>query len=149
MSLWFSKGRLLTLVCLAIVAHGCAETSLVPPLPPLQPVSGSVKYRGQPAAAFRITFHPLTDIGPTKYNPSAITDAKGSFRLTSLKPSDGAPQGEYAVTFEWPDHFNKETDPDPVPEVDRLRGVYNKPEQSRYKIQVHVGENSLPPFELN
>lgn len=144
----FRIGLLLAVAMTAVAVVGCGETTRVPPLPPLHPVSGSVKYRGQPAAAFRVTFHPQFDIGPTKYHPSAITDDAGNFAVTSLKPNDGAPAGEYAVTFEWPDHFIQNTDPDPVPEVDKLRGVYNKPEQSRFKVQLNAGENALPPFEL-
>lgn len=150
MSQFFRNNRWLVVVIAALGGlQGCGQASRVPPLPPLHPVSGSVKYRGQPAAAFRVTFHPLTDIGPTKYHPSAVTDGAGNFQVTALKPNDGAPQGEYAVTFEWPDHFNQPADPDPVPEIDKLRGVYNRPEQSRFKIRVNVGENALPPFELN
>lgn len=142
------KCGLLAALTMTIAVSGCAETTRVPKLPPLHPASGSVKYRGQPAAAFRVTFHPLFDIGPTKFHPYAITDQAGNFQVTSQQPGDGLPEGEYAVNFEWPDHFIQNTDPDPVPEVDKLRGAYHKAEQSPFKVHVKPGENPLPVFEL-
>ena len=31
----------------------------------------------------------------------------------------------------------------------KLRGAYNNPQQSRFRITVQPGVNTLPPFELN
>jgi hypothetical protein len=95
-----------------------------------------------------VTFHPLGDIGALKFAPSAITAADGVYRLRSYQPDDGAPLGEYAVTFEWPDHIIHADDIDPVPEVDQLRGAYSRPENSQFKVTVHAGDNVVPPFVL-
>jgi hypothetical protein len=130
----------------ALMIVGCGSGE--PQLPPLHPVKGSVKFRGRPAVGFRVVFHPQTDIGKLQFAPSAITGETGEFELRSYHPSDGAPVGDYAVTFEWPDHLNKDTDTDPVPEVDKLRGVYANPASSKIHIQVKPGLNELAPFEL-
>jgi hypothetical protein len=132
----------------AMASIGCQQSRALD-LPPLHPVQGVVKYRGQPASGFRVTFHPLSDIGALKFAPSAVTAADGSFKLRSYQPDDGAPAGEYAVTFEWPDHFIREDDPDPVPEVDQLRGAYSNPQASAHKVTVVEGSNQVPVIELN
>ncbi|WP_425616166.1 hypothetical protein NA78x_006105 [Anatilimnocola sp. NA78] len=118
-------------------------------MPPLHPVKGTVTFRGQPAVGFRVIFNPLTDIGKVKYSPAALTDATGTFEITSLKPGDGAPVGDYAITIQWPDHINEPTNPDPVPEVDKLRGAYNNPQRSKFRVSVLPGPNTLLPFALN
>jgi len=118
-------------------------------LPPLHPVTGTVKFRGLPAKKFRVIFNPVSDIGRLQFSPSAITDDSGNFKLKSAKPDDGAPAGDYQVTFLWPDHFNTGDEIELKPEVDKLRGAYNNPQQSRFRITVQPGVNTLPPFELN
>lgn len=135
-------------VCLlvALLLAGCDNRQVK--LPPLSPVKGNVNYRGKPAIGFRVVFHPQTDIGKLQFSPSAITGSSGEFELRSLHPSDGAPLGDYAVTFEWPDHLNKDTDTDPVPEIDKLRGAYANPANSKFRVTVKAGPNDLPPFEL-
>lgn len=142
------KLRVITSLSLLLAMVGCGDGRPVLKLPTRHPVQGKVSYRGQPAAGFRVVFHPTGDIGALKFAPSAVTGTDGSFKLRSYDPHDGAPPGEYAVTFEWPDHFISDTDPDPVPEVDQLRGAYSRPEQSKFKVNVVAGENVIPPFDL-
>jgi hypothetical protein len=130
-----------------LLMGGC-EKSHGPALPPLHPVKGKVMYRGQPAKGFRVTFHPLQEIGPVKFAPSAITESDGTFRLRSYHPDDGAPLGEYAVTLEWPDHLINADDPDPKPVTDRLRGAYADPQRSQIRVSVVAGANELQPIVL-
>ena len=87
-------------------------------------------------------------MGRAQFAPSAVTDDNGEFRLQSYHPDDGAPVGEYAVTFTWPQHVNTGDESDPVPEVDQLRGLYSDPRKSRFKVTVREGENTLEPFVL-
>jgi hypothetical protein len=146
---WRHKRLPLSGALLATLALcGCIE-SLEPQIPARHPVQGKVVYRGQPASGFRVTFHPLQDIGELKFAPAAITEKDGSFRVRSYEPDDGAPQGEYAVTLEWPDHLIQADDPDPKPEVDRLRGAYSDPQRTKIKVTVSAGPNELAPFVLH
>ena len=140
-------GRLTALLMWLVFMSGCGEGDGLG-LPPLHPVQGKVVYRGQPAKGFRVTFHPLQDIGELKFAPSAITESDGTFRLRSYQPEDGAPLGEYAVTLEWPDHLIEADDPDPKPVTDRLRGAYGDPQRSQIKVSVTAGPNELKPFVL-
>lgn len=47
-----------------------------------------------------VVFHPVQAMKGTNEKPSAVTDEQGRFKLTTLKPNDGAPEGAYAVTVE-------------------------------------------------
>lgn len=138
---------LVGVLLLSLLLSGCTESRALP-LPPRHPVSGKVLYRGQPARGFRVTFHPLQEMSQLQFAPAAITDAEGNFRLRSYEPDDGAPLGDYAVTLEWPDHLVQADDPDPKPEVERLRGAYSDPQRSRIKVTVTVGPNELQPIVL-
>ena len=141
---------LASLVCLTTVLCVLASCSK-PPLPGPQPypVHGTVSYRGQPAKGFRVAFHPLKAWVGAQFAPSAVTDDNGQFRLQSYHTDDGAPVGEYAVTFTWPQHVNTGDESDPMPEVDQLRGLYNDPRKSRFKVTVRAeGKNTLEPFVL-
>jgi 5-hydroxyisourate hydrolase-like protein (transthyretin family) len=142
------KSRFLSICAGAavLIATGCGKPPL--PGPPPCPVHAKVVYRGQPAKGFRVTFYPLFKQGKTRFAPAALTDAVGEFRLQSYHRDDGAPKGEYAVTFAWPNHINTGEEADPLPEVDQLEGRYSDPKKSQFKIVVHEGENELPPFVL-
>ena len=140
--------RFLTFVlaAMSILAASCSKQTLPGPVP--HPVHGKVMYRGQPAKGFRVVFYPLGEQGKRKFAPSAISDEKGEFRLCSYHPDDGAPTGEYAVTFQWPQAV-KTIDENELPqEVDRLQDRYSNPKTSRFKATVREGDNTLDPFVL-
>jgi hypothetical protein len=133
-------------VALSIALAGCSEPPL--PGPPPQPVRGKVVYRGQPAEGFRVTFYPLGGQSGPRFAPAAVTDRNGEFRLQSYQPDDGAPVGEYAVTFQWPQYVNTGDPDDVLPQVDRLRGQFSNPRSSQFRVTVWEGENKLEPFVL-
>ncbi len=134
-------------LALALLAPaGCSSRPLPGPQP--YPVHGKVLYQGQPAKGWRVAFYPLSEQRKLRFAPAAVTDDKGEFRLRSYAPGDGAPLGEYAVTFQWPQHVNTGDEPEPVPEVDQLQGRYSDPRTSRWKVVVHEGDNALVPFVL-
>ena len=106
------------------------------------PVSGSVSVDGKPAAGVVIVFHPQTDTGMTKGNkPFTTSGEDGTFEVTTYTTGDGAPIGEYIVTFIWPENPRG-------PTPDRLKGRYAKPEHSQITVTVQEGENQLPNWNL-
>src|SRR5262245_41463518 len=63
------------------------------------PVKGTVLVDGKPAKEVSVLFHPKQEVGNRPYVPSGKTDEKGEFALSSFVEGDGAPAGEYDVTF--------------------------------------------------
>ena len=134
------------LAMVLLLSASCSKPALPGPKP--YPVSGRVVYRGQLAKGFRVAFHPLGNQGKKIFAPSAMTDQDGAFRLQSYAPDDGAPAGEYAVTFQWPQPLSTGDPSDAAPEFDRLKGRYNDPHKSKYRVTVHESPNELEPFVL-
>src|SRR5262245_49769133 len=125
---------------------GCGKGISVPNT---NPVQGKVLLNGRAAAGIRVTFNPQFDMGKVKFLPSGITDREGKFALSTAAANDGAPAGEYAVTFAFPQIESDRKNSGIEIEVDAWKGKYADPAQSKYKIQVHKGENNLEAFQLN
>jgi len=87
-----------TTIGLSLVA-GCGDDT---GLEKRYPVSGTVKYKGQPVAKGQISF---LGVDKTKQRDANGFIENGSYTLTTLTPGDGALPGEYAVTI-----ISKETD---------------------------------------
>jgi hypothetical protein len=66
---------------------------------PTTPVKGKVTYQGKPLAGAIVTFHPLSK-DPGFVRADALTNAEGTFQLSTYKANDGAIPGEFAVTVE-------------------------------------------------
>ena len=113
------------------------------------PVHGKVTYQGKPAAGFQVVFNPATppQTGPV-FAPSAIIDADGEYQLRSYEPGDGAPAGDYVVTFTWQQDVPGPDPGDAPKRIDRLKGRFGDARKSTFKVTVHEGENDLPPFNL-
>src|SRR5689334_5588670 len=97
------KTGLQRIACAALVAlcliAGCSR-NIKPPS--TVPVNGVVTMQGKAATGIRVRFHPQFNIGRIKYIPEGETGPEGQFTLSTGAPSNGAPPGEYVVTFEKP-----------------------------------------------
>jgi hypothetical protein len=114
---------------------------------PAFPVSGKVLHQGKPAKGAMVILHPLDDPDPKATKPNARAEADGSFRLNTYKTGDGAPAGEYAVTFFWPKPPASPVD-HPYMGPDLLGDRYRDPKTSPWRVTIREGENELPPFDL-
>jgi hypothetical protein len=131
---------------LAALLIGCGGGIAVPST---APVRGVVKHKGKPAPGVRVTFHPEVKTDKPGFVPIGETGPDGSFTLSTGAPSNGAPPGEYVVTFEKPVIAPARETNYIETEVDAFRGKYSDPEQSKVRITVSSGENALAPFELD
>jgi 5-hydroxyisourate hydrolase-like protein (transthyretin family) len=141
------RSRLPSLLGLLVVSGllaGCAGSTK-----PAQPVRGRVIAAGKPVANAQVTFHPLNDDREAP-RPAGVTDKDGYFTLTSYSKSDGAPEGEYAVTVacfqSFPTRNQSEGD-----ETTRnvLPSRYSNPTTSQLRATVGKGKNELPPLEVS
>jgi 5-hydroxyisourate hydrolase-like protein (transthyretin family) len=120
-------------VCLSITS--CSKTD--PNRKVTVPVRGVVYVDGQPAAMLQVQCHPLA--GLDKEQPTitqAVTGDDGTFQLATYEAGDGAPLGEYQLTFVWQD-FNVIAASFSGP--DKLKGRYNDPNSSAVTLTVEKG----------
>jgi hypothetical protein len=131
--------RFATLVLLFLV--GCSGG----PEPKRTPhaVKGSVLVNERPWPNITVVFHPVapTESGWTR--SQGTTDADGTFELSTYRPGDGAPAGEYTVTFTWSDPRMPEDSA-----ADILGGKYRDPRRSRFRVVLPAFATRLEPFRL-
>lgn len=115
--------------------------------PPLHPVHGQAFFHKKPATEAVIVLRPVSP-GPLQNTlPHGTVGPDGSFQIETYMANDGAPVGEYIVTVTWP-HTRTEPTGDLVT-IDRLKGRFADPAQSRWKIVVQEGSNTLETFQLD
>jgi hypothetical protein len=103
-----------------------------------------VLFDGKPAAGATVFFYPV-ETDAEALAPYGVTDANGSFTLTTYLTFDGAPAGEYVVTVRWPGPPRRGEDEQGP---DRLKGRYDNPKTSKLRATVETKPNDLPPFQL-
>jgi hypothetical protein len=133
-----------------LLATGCSSSTSSEPIL-THPVRGQVLVNGRTAAGAIVKFY-ATGGDAVNCVPHAVTGADGSFVLTTYKPDDGAPAGQYQVSVVWkvnPDGTPVPPEDDESPVADRLKDRYSDPMRSKLTATVVAGENNLAPFRLN
>ncbi|WP_205678866.1 hypothetical protein [Aquisphaera insulae] len=135
-----STNRVVMVALVGVVMVGCGEGISAPRT---VPTSGTVLFKGKPAEGVKVTFHPTFSM---QFTPNGVTGKDGRFLLSTAAPVDGAPPGEYAVTFELmragADKRGLDT------EFDAWKGKYANPE-SAPKVTIGSSETTLEPFHLD
>ncbi len=144
-------------------ASGCSSEPVDSIDKPLVPATGKISYRGKPIPNARVTFHPMESLNagvapspPAEAGsnsappalvrtPFAVVKEDGTFELSTLKPGDGAPEGEYAVTVSWTGEKPVVSDSD-APE--KLPPKYQNPAFSGLKAVIKKGE-PIADLKLN
>ena len=103
---------------------------------------------GDPAEYVRVTLHSSKIISEgDSFRPSGMTDDNGTFRLTTYEMNDGAPAGDYVMTFRWAKP--QKTLLDPIPK-DRLRNKFSRPTENSLTCDIIGNESQdLGTFEIN
>lgn len=141
-----ARGVPLPLLACVLSAAGCGKAE--PKTKPVFPVHGSVVFNGKSPVGATVIFHPLPY--DRLSTPSrGMVKADGSFKLTTYGAEDGAPEGEYAVTFYWPGKRTGKaaSEEEEIP-PDQFGNRYLDAAASKYKVTVKAGENKLEPFQL-
>ena len=132
---------------LGAMTFGCGSRT------PLEPVEGKVLHKGKAIGGVLVTFHPKGGDPVTTIRPTGFTDAEGKFTVTTGL-DQGAPVGEYTVTFLWPKEVGAKKDPKKidlnmsVETGDGFDGAYVDAAKSQFKAEVKRGDNKLEPFRL-
>jgi len=134
----------------ALVVAGCSDGK-----PAMNPVRGKVLYKEAPAGGVLVT---LTRVGADDIKSQASTgstDDEGAFNI-STGQDEGAPEGDYVVTFIWmQDASGKTKKPGTISmssdtaTVDKLKGRYsNRKQPGVPNVTIKKGVNQLEPFHL-
>jgi len=127
-----------------VAVVGCGDGGIPPPR--TVPTTGTVLFKGKPTAGVTVKFLPQFDIGTPKWVPEAVTDKDGKFTLSTGANGNGAPPGEYRVTFELlkpgTDSRGRDTD------IDVWKGKYANPDTAQ-KVTISGSGGPLEPFKLD
>jgi hypothetical protein len=117
----------------------------------LNPVQGTVLYKGQPLEGAVLTFHPKGGGKSITANlPVGRTGADGTFTLKT-GDKDGAPAGEYAVTLVCPEEVKLpkgKISTAPPESKDRFQMAYANRDNPPLRAEIKAGVNQLEPFQL-
>jgi hypothetical protein len=142
------SSRIYLFAAVALIGTACAKPG--EDAVAVHAVSGQVLFEGNrppPEGAF-VVFKPVKEMPLLEKmggNPRGTVAKDGRFKLTTRRPEDGAPAGDYEVIITWhkPEAGSSEDGPD------LLKGRYRDPGQSRLpKITIKEGNNELPPIRL-
>lgn len=114
--------------------------------PRAYPVSGTVLVKGKAIAGVKVSFHAQFKMGAYNFTPFGVTDKEGRFTVTTRTANDGAPPGDYHLTFE---KFQAGSDKNGQDiDIDVWKGKYGDPARGE-KVTIASGDNVLGPFQLN
>lgn len=139
----FSPRPVWLLTLAALMPLACSSSGEVP----VHPISGKVFFQGRPVAEATVVLHSKDGSPQRGQRPLAYTDAQGQFALTTTRPSDGAPPGDYVVTvvLRAPVTVGDER----VREGRHLLPTrYSRPETSPLRLRVEPGENQEATLSL-
>lgn len=132
-------------VVIACGLLGCGESH--PNEKQAYKVKGTVTVDGKPTADIQIAFHDV--VGPDNKQPTypqGFTDAEGHLRVSTYADGDGAPAGEYKVTFAWQE-YNLMARSFSGP--DKLKNRYSDPKTTPITLKVGPDQtNDLGNVEL-
>jgi hypothetical protein len=131
--------RSLTIAVIALTLASCGDTRK-----PVVPVRGKMLFRGKPAEGALVVFNPVGESDPNAVKPQGLVSNDGSFEVSTYGEKDGAPAGEYMVTFVWMiENPKNKTIWSPLP------AQFMQPDKSGLRVTIKDGPNELQPFELN
>ncbi len=137
---WCGQAKLGILVWpilgLLVVVGGCGDGR-----PPTYPTEGKLLIHGKGYKGVHIVLVPVDGPKEKVPSPTAMTNADGSFKLTTYKAYDGAPAGEYRVQVTYdpvPSPFAKKL-PKPPP----FDAKYGKKEESPLRVTIEAKDGNV------
>ena len=135
-----------TMAAFVLTTIGCSEKKY-PNEKQVFKIKGTVTVDGTPTADIQVALHDKAgpdDKQPTY--PQGFTDAEGNIRISTYEEGDGAPAGDYAVTFALQE-FNLMSRAYGGP--DKLNKKYSDPKTTPFSVSLGDGKpNDLGPVEL-
>lgn len=139
-----AKATLAASLSMTLVLSGCGAQS---DRLPVQPVSGTVTFKGKPLSNALVAFHPVDNSDPRATACRATSDANGKFTLSTYDANDGAPAGEYKVTVECYKLKGSGTSLEPGPNF--LPVKYSRPATTKLTVRVEEGAPNSPALAID
>ncbi|MEX1231137.1 MAG: hypothetical protein WEB58_12905 [Planctomycetaceae bacterium] len=131
-----AQGSVLLLLIGLLVLPGCGDDGPKGgPRIETFPITGAVTVDGKPVETLLVVCHPVTP-GPIPTTISSFTDKEGKFSIGTYESGDGAPEGEYKLTFMWGQWNMNGRYGGP----DKLHDRYTDPEKPEVAVTVKPGE---------
>ena len=113
----------------------------------IYPVSGVVKYKGNPAAGAVVFFYRQGGDSMNDHTIMGLVQEDGEFELVCGSLGKGAPRGEYDVVIQWKQATGQSKGRSQH-KPDRMNGRYADPTHPLLHATVEAKATKLPPFEL-
>ena len=144
---WITHFLVLAALGMSVQAFvGCGKKTY-PNEKPVFKIKGFVTVDGKPVSDIQVELHDKAgpdDKRPTY--PQGFTDETGNIRISTYEEGDGAPAGDYNVTFAWQE-FNLMSRAFGGP--DKLQNKYSDPKKTPFSITLGEGQpNDLGNVEL-
>lgn len=141
-----SRWSLSVLACCLLIA-GCEDGPQGPPRVDTFPIKGKLTIDGNPEVGVAVKLNPVgKEVSAANVNSSTFTDADGAFTIGTYESGDGAPEGDYTLTFMW---GTRSLVTGRYGGPDKLNERYLDPEASEVKVTVNPGEEiDLGTIEL-
>lgn len=136
--------RLGSVLLLLVIVSGCGSGK--PAWERVHPVSGTLKFGGQPIEGAMLVFYPKSASVPESVRPIGKTDASGNFDIGTYSVDDGIPEGDFDVTVTWNPLVDVGAGPSPGP--NRLPVRYSNRQTSQLVVHISADESELKPIEL-
>ncbi len=106
------------------------------------PIVGTIRINGETPVGANIQFLPLGDQFDSRGScPFGVIGEDGVFTLTTYKPNDGCPVGEFAVSIFWPTV--------PGGDTDRLDEAFLTKENPLAVVNVTSSTRKLEPIDVS
>ncbi len=106
------------------------------------PVEGTVTVNGVPGERVVVLLHHTDEATPGNYRyPTAVTNAEGMFKISSIGEADGAVKGTYKVTFTGLSSAGLDS-------IDMFGGSLGDPKSSSFEVTVPIAEGQTTKFDL-
>jgi hypothetical protein len=124
---------------------GCGSALIDPPVVPVAPVSGSIKFGAEVPVGASVS------LAPVARSEAGIASAgrvkpDGTFRISTYGQEDGAPLGDYVILVQWFRPLKGEEGNAGGPNV--IPKNYSDPAKSPLKVTVKEGSNEIPQIVI-
>jgi len=134
------RSSLLIITLFFQLSTGCSEEQRGGPREETSPITGIILVDGKPVGDLQVKAIPENPKGVNEtFIIAGFTDPEGKFSLGTYEAGDGAPEGDYKLTFMW---GQRSLMSGGYGAPDKLKKKYLDPKKSEHSVKVLKGKPS-------